>query len=613
MTAQGQHPLWLTPDRRAAVAARLAGGDPTAAAIVARARQTVAARAAESVCGERAVAHAVLAFAGEGESHAAAAVDAWRELVDPEGGELGRANAALIGAAIHDACREQLDPGRHAALDRALFTLCRGFRVADVRHGDPHVVTNNHWAVAHAGAAIAAMAIHGCPDGAGGIHDTAEDIAWAAGRTKVFLMHYGDRGLYHEGLGYQLYPASFLLPCLLAARNALGADWLSEFPALRESAPSLYASVAARRQGPRVGVKLSWNDDGSDWCNRNAAILLLAVAPDRQVGALRWMYDRLNGILGDGLFNPDHAGLFFSLLYYPYAVAPCNPNGVLPNHVTDSRQGLCLFRNRWRDADDAIVGAYARVTHVGGHAHDDAGSIRCMALGHDWIVGGGQARGNAEYQSIVTASDSPRAKPYGCGAIIAAEAGAGGGVFGMDLRRPTLGYAERWLAVDFKGSGGSGLAVAILDLIDDHLSRDWHWNLSFGADLDVTLHADGEGFSLAAGDGARAILRFLGPRPAELDIRRMPDSRRTYQSGDTHVYPGGPFVQARFPHAPHLAIYAVMTVARGIPPTPRLEKGLSVRLGPDRWERPYGAAIPAVFDLRRGGTLCRYPGGALES
>ena len=291
----------------------------------------------------------------------------------------------------------------------------------------------------------------------------------------------------------------------------------------------------------------------------------------------------------------------------------CEPNGILPTHFTDSRQGLGLFRNRYQDGDDAIVGAYARVTHVGGHAHDDAGSLRCMALSHDWIVGGGQGRGEAEYQSIVTAVDSPRAKPFGCGAVIADESGSAGGVFGMDLRRPTIGYAERWLAVDFSGVGGATVTLAILDAIDDHLSRDWHWNLAFGTDLAASLHADGAGFDLAAADGARGMVRFLGPRPADLTLHRMRDSRRTYQGGSTELYPGGPFVQARFPHTAHTVIYAVMTIARGTPPTPESAGGLDVRLGSHLfWRRPYGAAIPSVFDPKRGGTLCRYPGGDLR-
>ena len=612
VTVPYSKPLWLTRERRDELARRIASGDPVALAILARAELSADPSATESVDGENAVALAILALARNDAARAAAACDAILPLVNPAGGELGRANVALICAAIHDACYDQLDETRRLALNQALYTLCRGFLEADIAHGDPHIVTNNHWAVAHAGAAIAAMAIHGFPRGDGSTCDMTEAIAWAVSRVKPFLMHHGDRGLYHEGLGYQLYPAAFWLPCLLAVRNVLGTDWLAEFPSLRQTPASIYAGVALRRHNLRSGIKLSWNDDGMEWCNRNSSILLLSIAPPGQLGALRWMYDRLNGIHGDGLFNPDHAGLFFSFLYYPYDVPAREPAGILPLRLTDSRQGLCILRNRYRDADDSLVGAYARVTHVGGHAHDDAGSLRCMALGHDWIIGGGQDRGEAEYQSLVTAADTPRAKPFGCGAIIADDSAPSGGVFGMDLRRPVIGYAERWLAVNFSGAGGTEAALAILDLLDDHLERDWNWNLSFGADLTARLHADGAGFDLAAADGPAATLRFLGPAPARLELRRMRDSRRTFQGGHTETYPGGPFIQARFPHAKHTVIYAVMAIARHAPPAPATDGGLDVRLGAETWRRPFGAAIPPAFSLARGGTLCRYPNGELR-
>lgn len=312
------------------------------------------------------------------------------------------------------------------------------------------------------------------------------------------------------------------------------------------------------------------------------------------------MFDRLSGVASpDQQFAPAMAGWFFHLFYYPYDVPPADPEAVLPHSFCDSRQGLAVFRNRYCDADDAVLGAYARVTHVGGHKHDDAGSIRFMALGHDWILGGGQGRGEAQWQSVVTAVGDPMRQPYGCGHVIWYDPA---GVFGMDLRNVHGAYSERYVAVRWPHT------VAILDLIDDHREdRTWAWNLTFAPNLQCVLHADG--FDLKAADGANLCARFLGTQPVRLLLDRMPESQRTYSSGETRHYAGRPFLRAHFARQKHLGIYVVLTVQRGPAPAIRLAQGLDIRIGDELWQRPFGAAIPATFRLGESGILCRYPAG----
>jgi hypothetical protein len=315
------------------------------------------------------------------------------------------------------------------------------------------------------------------------------------------------------------------------------------------------------------------------------------------------MYDHLNGIHADRSFAPTWGGWFFALLYYPYDAPATDPNGILPTHLTDTRQGLSIRRNRYRDGADAILGCYARTTHVGGHAHDDAGSVRFMALGHDWIMGGGQARPEGQYQSIVTSADGSRAKPFGLGAVIWDTPT----VFGMDLRKPSIGYAERYVAVDF---AGDVTRLALLDVLDDHLDRDWIWNLTFARGLEWAPFTGG--FRLLADDGANLIAHFLGTQPAEVGLHAAPDSSRTYQNGTTRRYPGRPTLSARFAHAPQLSIYVVLSVQRGDAPAIRLLEGLDVEIAGRAWRRPFGAAIPAAFRLDTGGTLCRWPAGVVK-
>ena len=301
--------------------------------------------------------------------------------------------------------------------------------------------------------------------------------------------------------------------------------------------------------------------------------------------------------------------MFFTLFYYPYEVQAVKATGMLPHHLTDTRQGISIFRDRYCGANDAILGCYARSSFAGGHAQDDAGSIRLMALGHDWIMGGGQARGQAEHQSVVTPADGKRRQPFGLGSVIWDEVTEAGGVFGMDLRRPSIGYAERYVAVNFGGASGSPVVLGLLDQVDDHLGRDWLWNMTFEPGLKLRIHDDRCGFGLVAADGASLVARFLGARPVSIERKTTPDSKRTFQSGTTKVYPGRPYVQARFANQEHLGIYVVMAIQKGEPPCIKVVEGLSVKVGGWNWSRPFGAAIPASFRPGQSPGLCRCPSG----
>ena len=138
---------------------------------------------------------------------------------------------------------------------------------------------------------------------------------------------------------------------------------------------------------------------------------LLALIPDEEAGSHISWFDRMHGHASpDKEFGPYCGGRYYAAVSYPYNSKPCEPGDHLPKKVCDSRQGLWIARDRYQDQDDAVLGAYARATHVGGHSHHDAGSVRLMALNHDWIIGGGQARGNAEWQSSVTDADEAMRK-----------------------------------------------------------------------------------------------------------------------------------------------------------------------------------------------------------
>ena len=103
---------------------------------------------------------------------------------------------------------------------------------------------NNWWAVTHSGALVAALAVHGKAKQDGNTWDLEEIISRCKGRLKAFCHHFGDAGIYHEGLGYQTYACSYLIPALLALRNVTGEDVFQQFPSLSRMAASLGRSAS---------------------------------------------------------------------------------------------------------------------------------------------------------------------------------------------------------------------------------------------------------------------------------------------------------------------------------------------------------------------------------
>ncbi len=414
-----------------------------------------------------------------------------------------------------------------------------------------------------------------------------------------------------------MYPSSFLLPAAIASARFDGVDLAERFPSLRRIAASWFAGAVPRWSlndaGERrlwFGAKPSWNDDGLGWVHSNAPLLAMALAPPEQQGALRTQFDKLNGVDAPEPFCGEYLPRFFTLLHYPYETEPADPDAVLPRHVTDSRQGYTFFHNRYADADDAVLGAYARCTFIGGHHQDDAGSLRFSALDCDWIVGGGQARPDAEWQSVLTPAGG-REGEYGRGAIVVDEATDAGGVFGIDLRPASGGYHERFAAVNYSARSEAPVVLALLDQVDDHLGRDWQWHLSLGPTLEPQIDEDGQGFRVAGPGDASMVVRFLGPcQPERIQPRRMPDSQRTFENGQTVHYPGRAFVTATFANREHLGIYALITIQRDESPQVELiGEGLAVQVGQWRWDRPFGAAVPEAYRPGASGSLCKYPGG----
>ncbi|MCC5830271.1 MAG: hypothetical protein JJU36_12570 [Phycisphaeraceae bacterium] len=501
------------------------------------------------------------------------------------------------------------------ALERGVGQLHR------IGEGNPHNVGNNWWSVTHGGALIGALAIHGRAGSDGVVRDMGRTIDWAAGRLEAFCKHYGDAGIYHEGLGYQRYASGSLLAALIGLRRATGRDILAQHPNLRLMPVSLAAAsclceVEGDSNSERgFGAMLSWNDSGEGLGGGMVDSIGLAIAPEQYRGALRTLFDRFHGHRSpEPDYAPGFAGLYHALIHYPYDHEPAEPEGLLPRSLCDSRQGLWVARDRYGDGDEAVLGAYARSTHVGGHSQDDAGSVRLMALGRQWVRGGGQARPDAAFQTVMYPTPpEPPTRRSQRGLVIWDQRGRRTAQFAMDLRAASNCYHERYLACRWADQEAP-LILAMLDVVDEHREGViWHWNHTFGTSMRCDLRQDRQGYTLTAEDGSTMVVHLFGHTPDRLAVESMPESRRTFSGGHEVTYLGRPFVSARFDPRKLVHMLMVATVQpAGMPaPTIRLrETGLAITAGAVTWNDPFGAAVPPTFRLGASRNLCLRPDGA---
>ena len=531
--------------------------------------------------------------------------------------DLSLANRSFMAAIVHQCCSEAWTPEEQQRFECLIARCAMG--INQVRPGNPYQIGNNWWAVTHSGALVAALIAHDKDDGQGGTWNLSHIIARCTQRLSAFCKHFGDAGLYHEGLGYQTYACSNLIPALLALRNATGKDLFARNPNLIKMANSLNAIAAPRYnrtdeemtdKATNWGTAISWNDAGHGWPGTAMGNALLALIPEETKGSHVAWYDRMHGHASPNQeFGAYCGGRFYAAVCYPYDIKPTEPGEHLPKHICDSRQGLWVVRNRYQDQDDAILGVYARTTHVGGHSHNDAGSIRLMALNHDWIIGGGQARAKAQWQSSVCdADEAMRKKSMNRGLIMWDEANDQEAHMAMDLRWNVLCYHERYVGVRW-ATEETPLTIARLDLLEHTGGRNWWWSQVFAPELQCDILEDG--FILSATDGTTMNVTFIGLQPDELTLEQLPSSSRTYASGPTVEYPGRPFVRASFKGESELQhIYAVATIEKGNPsPIISSDQGLGIKIGVTEWSKPFGHSIPDQFTLGKSRNLCQFPSG----
>jgi hypothetical protein len=484
--------------------------------------------------------------------------------------------------------------------------------ITQIGKGNPHIVTNNWYMITHGGCLLACLAAHG-ERGTRGIVDLAELEAWALGRFRAFLGHFGNAGLYHEGTGYIAYTLSILMPALVALRNRRGVDLTKECPNLRLSIRSLFTATARSADG--TPIMLDWNDTGRGAPGLNPVIPGMAMAEPADLPGLRHWFDHLLGVRGENTWICRYEGLPLTLALYPFSTPSEDAGNSLPRHLVDTRQGLAFWRNQWGAGPDTVVGWYARSTYASpGHKHDDAGSIRMICKGIPWICGAGQTRPDARWQSVLThARPEDRPSPYPLAYPFTHDMGEYGGFAGIDMRHSLEAYAERYLA--WRTDLGPAICMAILDLVEEHRrpGPPLAWNLTFPKELESAIDADGAGFRFTAPDGGGTLYaRFLLDTPDHLSVQDIPSSTRTFAGGQTVDFPGDRHITARFESGPRLRILVALAVLDADAPPPLMEwQDPDIRLDAERvWAFPFKGAILKTVRLgQHVSNLQRAPAG----
>lgn len=529
--------------------------------------------------------------------------------------DLGRGAQTFALVLAYDFAGPILPQNERAAVLELLRDLAVSF--LSIRHGNPHIVTNNWYMITHGACLLACMAAHGEMDTRGEMIDLAALERWALHRCEAFCQHFGNAGLYHEGSGYILYTMSMLAPVCVALRNRRGIDLTELHPGLRYCAHSVILGMGLCHDDAKMtACMLDWNDSGRNAGTLNPLLPLALLSPDDyQIGLLQYL---ARTIVAPKPMKCQYRGLALGLALWPVNLhgSEAQTTAALPRWTHDYRHGFGYWRSDWNPAPAATLGWYARTTHASpGHSQEDAGSLRLMANGTNWICGGGQNRAKAIWQSVLTHVDAAQTKVQkGHAYVFSRSLEETCGCIGMEMRHVLGAYSERYLA--WNSSVGYPICLAVLDLVSEHCKppRAYTWNLSFPRELACAIDSDGAGFSLRHPKAGVLRARFLLDQPERLTHEVMPASTRTYSGGHRVDYPGDGFIAATFGQREALRILVAMAVSPAdedqAPAGMRLD-GRAIVLGNGvKWQDPFASAILPQVDLASCRTnLQLYPAG----
>lgn len=505
--------------------------------------------------------------------------------------DLGRSDQAIHLAQVYSWCFPFWSEEMRTRTEDFLLALAKRLQPgASDCQGNPDNPFNNWYGVTQGGAGLAALAIlHRRPEAAL-ILDRCRE------RVTSYLANYGEEGISYEGIGYGCYALHGWGPLVLALREC-GQDVTTWAPGLAR-ATRFIAALCVARQSPSeiidddserpAGSRLTWNDDGTGLpAGRHLGLLYALGQPEWQPTIeAYWATCRQPGELPIGNRG---SGFSWLAIYWPESLGDQAPDrAALPPALFDKRLGWTVFRNRYQDAEDCVLGVYAKAYHPGGHSHEDVGSWRLYGLDGGWSQGGGQNKTAPVYQSTIlkngfqTPSEGGKGVTEGRVSYHRADPD-GSGVVNVRMGKVYRSLVvDRNFAIDFSGRGGVPTVLGIFDDLWDREVVDWSWTLCFENDLEYQPWPEENGFILRQPrNGATAAFRMITPAGIDFKLVEGEPTQRTFSGGFTKHYYGSRYIEAKV-RADKAAFFTVVTLQKGeIPPLTVTGEGedARVRLG----------------------------------
>jgi hypothetical protein len=272
--------------------------------------------------------------------------------------------------------------------------------------------------------------------------------------------------------------------------------------------------------------------------------MLYPVVPARYQPALLWYWQRLAGAETDATKVLDTLTPV-SFVNYPVDPktgalgVPCSPPAeVLPLTWAAPTFGYFCMRNGWKGNDDVVVQVFAKTHPIGGWSHPNAGTVRMLGLGYEWLSGP-SARGADRWQEPLVDLPDDEFNQYACGIVTASAFNetTGAGRIAIDLGDVYSAPGGRLYdqngrrnAREFKPSGITGsrevvvsfekpgcvAELTLLDTIKGGGTKIWKWQLPEDVTPDMVT-MDGNQFTITR-QSAVLTVTLTEPKGVTLEL-----------------------------------------------------------------------------------------------
>ena len=333
------------------------------------------------------------------------------------------------------------------------------------------------------------------------------------------------RGWNPEGYGYTFYPAQFTYPAALALARLRDIRLADEVPAFRSSFAALYQGLLAlpqKQAGGYLGLHPDFTDDNANWTGEGVANLAFAFAPEEQIPALRWLYRRAFGDLGDKSYDASSAGGLFALLFLDLKSPDKNPASVdgFGLNFSDPYHGLYSFRKAYGEPSGTDILAQFMAKTVltqGGHAAPDGLGFRIWGLGVPWTTGSGRTTSPAGQCTVFTGEPGDAVARSQVHRVLDSYLRPAGGGMVVAKAQPfsdtgVRDHTRRFLA-DYRAGNGTEAVFLVADTSEN--GRVWRLNtpgvLADGKPYNVITHDENSFTITNEATGNRLVARVLHP------------------------------------------------------------------------------------------------------